>query len=92
LGEGQLIIMGEPQQNSPREIVHRVGTFFLLISVGLIVFFLLSEAAGEPTFEYFCGSTILGALGFFFRAQYKREVVSSGRFAWMRKLFRGKKE
>ena len=82
--------MGEPQQYNRKEFVHRVGTFFLLVSLGLVVFFLLSESAGTPTFEYFCWSTVLGVLGFFFRAQYRKEVASSGRFGWLRKLFKGK--
>jgi len=83
--------MGE-HQNFRKEFIHRVGIFFLLVSLGLIVFFLLSEAAGNPTLEYFCWGTVLGALGFFFRARYKKEVASSGRFDWARKLFKGKKE
>ena len=83
--------MGE-NQKFYKEFVHRVGTFFLLVSLGLIVFFLLSEVAGDPTFGYFCWSTVLGVVGFFFRSRYKREVGSSGRFDWVRKLFKGKKE
>jgi len=84
--------MGEPHQFNRKEFVYRVGTFFLLVSLGLIVFFLLSEAAGKPKFEYFCWSTALAVVGFFFRAQYKREVASSGRFGWLRKLIKGKNE
>jgi hypothetical protein len=82
--------MGEPQPFNRREFMYRVGTFFLLVSVGMFVFFLLSESAEQPTFEYFCWGTILAVIGFLFRAQYKREVASSGRFGWARKLFKGK--
>ena len=92
MGEGQLIIMGAPQQNNRKEFIYRVGTFFLLVSLGFIVFFLLSESKGTPTFGYFCWSTILAVLGFIFRAQYKKEVASSGRFGTIRRLFKGRKE
>jgi len=83
--------MGE-HQNFRKEFIYRVGTFFLIVSLGLIVFFLLSEAAGKPTFEYFCWGTVVGALGFLFRARHKKEVASSGRFGWWRMLIKGKKE
>ena len=46
--------MGEPQGFDRKEILHRIGTFFLLVGIGLLVFFLLSEAAKNVTFSYFC--------------------------------------
>jgi hypothetical protein len=84
--------MGEPQQYNRREFMYRVGTFFLLVSIGLFTFFLLSESAETPTFEYFCWGTLLAVIGFIFRSQYKRPVTSSGRFGWWSKIFKGKKE
>jgi peptidoglycan/LPS O-acetylase OafA/YrhL len=78
--------MGQPQGHDPREIIHRLGTFFLLVGTGLLVFFLLSDAAGTPTFSYFCWSMILGALGFIFRGRYKRSIQSSGRFSIIQRL------
>jgi len=82
--------MGEPHEYNRREFIHRVGTFFLLVSLGLIVFFLLSEAAGTPTFEYFCWGTVLAVIGFVFRAQYRKEVASSGRFGILKRFRKGK--
>ena len=79
--------MGEPANYNPKEFIYRVGTFFLLVGVGLLIFFMLSESAEQPQFNYFCWSMILLTIGFMFRAQYKRAVVSSGRFSILKRLF-----
>ena len=78
--------MGEPQDYNRKEILYRIGTFFLLVGLGLLVFFMMSEAAQKPTFSYFCWSMVLLILGFLFRAQYKRPVKSSGRFSILNRL------
>lgn len=78
--------MGAPQDYNRKEFVYRVGTFFLLVGVGLLVFFLFSEAAKQPTFSYFCWSMVLLILGFLFRAQYKKAIPSSGRFSILKRL------
>jgi len=80
--------MGEPSNYNPKEFIYRVGTFFLLIGVGLLIFFMLSESAEQPQFNYFCWSMILLTLGFMFRAQYKKATVSSGRFSVLKRMFR----
>jgi len=84
--------MGEPEQYSRKELVHRIGTFFLLLAVGFIVFFILSDSAGEPSLNFFCWGVILATLGFVFRAQYKKPSPSSGRFGWLKRPGKGKKE
>jgi uncharacterized membrane protein len=78
--------MGEPQGYDPKELIYRLGTFFLVVGIGLLAFFLLSEAAGTPTFSYFCGSMILITLAFVFRARYKRSIQPSGRFGIIQRL------
>jgi hypothetical protein len=83
--------MGEPESFSRKEIVSRIGTFFLIVGIGLFLLFLLSESSGNTTFEYFCGSTLLLTLGFIFRAQYKKGGPASGRFGVF-KRFRRKKD
>jgi predicted membrane channel-forming protein YqfA (hemolysin III family) len=81
------IIMGEPQQYNHKEFLYRVGTFFLLVGFGLLAFFMLSEAAKQPTFSYFCWSMILFIIGFVFRAQYKKPAgPPSERFSILKKL------
>ena len=85
--------MGAPQGFDRKEILHRIGTFFLLVGVGLLVFFMLSEAAQKVTFSYFCWSVILMIVGFVFRGQFKRTVKPSGRFSLVKGLMpKSKKE
>lgn len=78
--------MGQPQRFDYSELIYRVGTFFLLVGIGLLVLFILSEASQQTTFTYFCWSTILLAVGFAFRARYKRSLPPSGRFSILKRL------
>jgi len=78
--------MRSPQGFDRKEVLARIGTFFILVGIGLLIFFLLSEAAEQVTLEYFCGSIVLLVLGFFFRGQFKRTVTPSGRFSLVRRL------
>jgi len=84
--------MGAPQGYDPKELTYRLGTFFLVVGIGLLVFFALSEAAESPTFSYFCWGTILLVLGFIFRAQYRKAVKPSGRFSILKRLMPKPKE
>jgi uncharacterized membrane protein SirB2 len=78
--------MGAPQGYDPKGIIHRIGTFLLLVGIGLLVFFLLSEAANKTMLDYFCWSIVLIVLGFIFRSRLKRTVKPSGRFSIVKKL------
>jgi hypothetical protein len=85
--------MSSPQGFDRKEVLHRIGTFFLLVGIGLLVFFMLSEAAQKVTFSYFCWSLILIIIGFIFRGQFKKNVPTSGRFSLVRKFMpKAKKE
>jgi hypothetical protein len=84
--------MGAPEGYNRSEILYRIGTFFLLIGLGLMVFFFMSEAESQPTFNYFCWGMILLTLGFMFRAQYRKTVPPSGRFSIFKRFRRGRDE
>lgn len=85
--------MGAPQGFDRRELLYRMGTFFLLVGIGLLVFFFLSEAAQQVTFEYFCWSLLLIILGFIFRGQFRKATPASGRFSLVKRLMpKSKKE
>ena len=84
--------MGQQQGYDPKEIIYRLGTFFLLVGIGLFVFFLLSDAGGNPTFRYFCWGLLLLTVGFGFRARYKRSIPPSGRFSIFKRLMPKSKE
>lgn len=74
------------QPNNYTELIYRVGTFFLIVGAGLVILFILSEAAQQTAIGYFCWGTILLVIGFAFRAQYKRTIPQSGRFSIFKKL------
>ena len=78
--------MSAPQGFDRRELLYRMGTFFLLVGIGLLVFFFLSEAAQQVTFEYFCWSLLLIILGFIFRGQFRKATPASGRFSLVKRL------
>jgi L-asparagine transporter-like permease len=84
--------MGQPQGFDYKELIYRVGTFFLLVGIGLVVLFMLSEAAQQATFSYFCLGTVLLIIGFMFRAQYKKSLPPSGRFSLIKRLMPKSKE
>ena len=80
--------MGD-QPSGRKEFVARVGTFFVLVGIGMLVFFILSEAAKDPTLGYFCWGTALLTLGFIFQGQFKKPAgPPSGRFSIFQKLKR----
>jgi hypothetical protein len=78
--------MGEPQGFDRNGFLHRIGTFFLLVGIGLLVFFFLSDAAQKVVFDYLCWGLILTVLGFIFRARLKRTVSPSGRFGVFKRM------
>ena len=85
--------MGEPQGYNRKEFFYRIGTFFLLVGTGLLIFFMLSESAQKPLFDFFCWSVIILTIGFLFRAQYRKpDPPPSGRFSVFQKMKRKPKE
>jgi hypothetical protein len=84
--------MSDNQPNNYPELIYRVGTFFLLVGVGLVLLFIFSDVVRETAFNYLCWGAILLTVGFLFRAQYKRAIPSSGRFSLLRRFKRNPKE
>jgi hypothetical protein len=46
-------------------MIHRVGTFFMLVGIGLIVLFVASDVSGAPACNFLVIGTLLLALGGF---------------------------
>ncbi|MEP7136864.1 MAG: hypothetical protein ABI904_18210 [Chloroflexota bacterium] len=69
------------------EFVGRVGTFLVLVGIGLMVFFILSEAAKVPMLSYFCWGTVLLSFGFIFRGKLKKPGgPPHGRFSILKRF------
>ena len=85
--------MGAPQGFDRKEVLHRIGTFFLLVGIGLFIIFMASDAAQNFSLGYLCWSMILVIIGFVFRGQFKKSVAPSGRFSLVKRLMpKAKKE
>jgi len=85
--------MGAPQGFDRKEVLHRIGTFFLLVGIGLFVIFMASDATQNLSLSYLCWSLILVIIGFVFRGQFKKSVAPSGRFSLVKRLMpKAKKE
>ncbi len=78
------------QSSSRKEFVARIGTFFVLIGIGLLVFYGFSESANAPLLQYFCWGVVILGLGLFMQGQFKRPPgPPSGRFSVFGKLKNG---
>jgi len=67
------------------EFVIRIGTFFLLIGVGIFILFIASEYAGQTNFDYLFWSVLLATVGIMLRRRRPRRPPSD-RFSYVRKL------
>jgi len=70
-----------------REFLARMGTFFVLIGIGILILFIASDNAGAANFDYLFWALISIVLGFFLRGR-REPAAPSGRFSSLRK-FRG---
>jgi hypothetical protein len=79
--------MGESQPPDRKEFLARLGTFFVLVGIGMMVFFILSESAKQPMLSYFCWGTVLLTFGFIFKGQFKKPAgPPHGRFSIFKRL------
>ena len=72
---------------SYRELIYRVGSFFIMVGVLLIMLFIVSDSAGNVVFDYFCWGLILLIVGIAFRTQYRKSFEDNKRFSLFKRLF-----
>lgn len=65
----------------------RVGTFFIIIGIGLLALFIGSDMAKQVYFGYFIGALACLGLGAFLRVISSREKGPSQRFGAIRGYF-----
>jgi hypothetical protein len=77
--------MGEEQPTPQSELVPRVGTFMILLGIFSLIFFLASDFADRPEFDWlFMGMVFLG-IGIIFRRRAP-PPSPAGRFSMVRKM------
>jgi hypothetical protein len=79
--------MGESDDPRPR-----MGTFFILIGLGLLFLFLASDVSNSVDFRYFFWGALLLSAGFFIRKLTLPPSKPSTRFSGLRKLLAKKPE
>jgi hypothetical protein len=77
--------------DSNTELVPRVGTFFLLVAVALMILFAGSDLADDPQFDLFFLGVAAGLFGLFLRRRAPRPAAS-GRFGIVHKARAKRKE
>ncbi len=72
------------------EFIIRIGTFFIVIGIGILILFIASDFANKPDFDYFFLSMLVIGLGWLLRRR-KPPPPSSGRFSTFRRMREGRK-
>lgn len=72
------------------EFIIRIGTFFVLIGVGIFILFVASDYAGKTNFDYLFWAVLSVTVGIMLRRR-KPPPPPSGRFGYVRRMREGSK-
>ena len=76
-----------------KEFIARIGTFFLLIGIGMMWLFIMSDMGENATnFIYFFASVITLVLGWYFKRITASPPKPDNRFEGLRKLQQKRRE
>jgi len=69
------------ENDDPIEV--RMGTFFVVMGMGVFLLFVVSDVADKVEFDYFFLSMILLGIGYYFRRK-KARPPAANRFTWFK--------
>ena len=67
------------------EFIIRIGTFFILLGVGIFILFIASDYANQTNFDYLFWAVLAVTVGILLRRR-KPPAPPSGRFSYLRGL------
>ncbi len=68
------------------EFVVRIGTFFIVIGIGIFILFVASDYANQTNFDYLFWAVLLVTVGILLRRR-KPPSPPSGRFSYLRRMW-----
>ena len=71
-----------------QDLIPRIGTFFIIIGVGSIFLFIVSDIAESVYFDYLFVGLLLSGIGIYMRRDVDKPP-SSGRFEFLKKMRAG---
>lgn len=80
------------EENDRKELISRMGTFFLLIGAGMMVLFIGSDVGESTNFAFFFISIIGLGLGWYFKRITAPPQKSGNRFEAIRKFQQKRRE
>ena len=73
------------------DFILRIGTYFLVVGIGIFILFVATDFANQPDFDYLFWAVLLVAVGLLIRRR-KPPPPPSGRFSYLKKMREGKKK
>jgi uncharacterized membrane protein YedE/YeeE len=74
------------------DYLSRMGTFFVLLGILLLVLFIASDIAQDPYFRYFFFGAIALGVGLFFKRLTAKPAKPTARFSGLRGFFQKRRE
>jgi predicted membrane channel-forming protein YqfA (hemolysin III family) len=72
--------------------ISRIGTFFLLLGLAVVILFIASDIGQQTAFSYFFIGIILFSIGFVFKRMSAPSPKPSNRFEGIRRLQQQRRE
>jgi hypothetical protein len=80
------------EEDERSSIISRIGTFFILLGVLVVILFIASDLGKETYFGYFITGIILLVLGFGFKRMSTPAPTENQRFEALRRLQQARRE
>lgn len=80
------------EEGDRKELISRIGTFFLLVGLMILVLFIASDVGAETQFLYFFIAVMMLLTGWYFKRSTAPAPKPGSRFEGLRKLRQKQKD